>query len=118
MRLFSLTLIGLSVFLSPAAFSGEPLSNTIEVRTVSYAGLDLNTEAGARVAYRRIHAAARGVCSYLYTLEPGQRRYIWDTCVRDATARAVVDIGAPGLTAYATSRIGVLTKAPSVASND
>jgi len=118
MRLSSLTLIVLGVFLSPAVFSGEYPSKVFNVRTVSYAGLDLSTEAGARVAYRRIHSAAQGVCSYLYTLEPGQRRHIWDTCVRDAIARAVVGIGAPGLTAYATARIGALTKAPTVASND
>ncbi len=104
--------------LSPLAFSGEYPSKAFDVRTVSYAGLDLSTEAGARAAYRRIHSAAKGVCSHLYTLELGQARHIWDICVRDAIARAVLDIGAPGLTAYATARIGALTKAPTVASND
>jgi UrcA family protein len=118
MRLSSLTLIVLGVFLSPAVFSGEYPSKEYNVRTVSYAGLDLSTEAGARVAYRRIRSAAKGVCSHLHTLEPGQRRHIWETCVNDATARAVVDVGVPGLTAYATARIGALAKVSSVASND
>jgi len=118
MRLSSLTLIVLGVFFSSAVFSGEYPSKVFNVRTVSYAGLDLSTEAGARVAYRRIHSAAKGVCSHLYTLELGQRRHIWETCVRDTIARAVVDIGAPGLTAYAAPRIGTPTKAPTVASND
>lgn len=118
MRLSSLTLIVLGVFLSPAVYSGEYPSKVYNVRTVSYAGLDLSTEAGARAAYRRIHTAAKGVCSHLYTLELGQRRHLWDTCVRDAIARAVAGVGAPGLTAYATARIGALPQSPTVASND
>ncbi len=118
MRLSILTLIGLGVFSSPAAFSGEHLGKPAEVRTVSYAGLDLSTEAGARVAYRRIRNAAQGVCRDLYTLEPGQRRHIWDTCVQDTIARAVLDIGAAGLTAYAKARIGAITEAPTVVSNN
>jgi UrcA family protein len=118
MRLSSLSLIVLGVFLSPAVFSGEYPRAVFNVRTVSYAGLDLTTEAGAGVAYRRIHSAAKAVCSHLYTLELGQRRHAWDTCVRDAIARAVLDIGAPGLTAYATAQIGAPTKDPTVASKD
>jgi UrcA family protein len=116
-RLSGLTLISLGVLSSPAAFSGEYPSKASETRTVSYAGLDLSTEAGARVAYRRIHSAAQGVCRDLYTLEPGQRRHIYETCIRDTISRAVTDIGAPGLTAYATARIGAPAKALEVASN-
>ena len=117
MRLSSLTLIVLGVFLSSAVWAGEYPSKEFNVRTVSYAGLDLSTEAGAQEAYSRIHRAAKGVCSHLYTLELGQRRHLWDTCVRDAMARAVVGIGAPRLTAYAAAQLGALTKAPTVASN-
>ena len=87
----------------------ESPSTLHDVRTVSYEGLDLSTAAGVRVAYRRIRAAAQGVCSHLHTLELGQRRHAWELCVRDATARAVADIGAPGLTAYATARMAAVT---------
>jgi UrcA family protein len=116
MRLSSLTLILL--ISSPAAFSGEDPSTTSNVRTVSFAGLDLNTQAGAGVAYSRIRSAARAVCSHLHTLELGQRRQIWDACVNDAIARAVAGIEAPGLTAYAAARMTARVKAPTVASND
>jgi UrcA family protein len=118
MRLSSLTLIVLGMFLSPAVFSAEYTSKDYNVRTVSYAGLDLNTEAGAQIAYRRIHSAAKGVCGHLYTLELGLRRHLWDTCVRDAISRAVADIGAPRLTAYARAQNGAPAKPPTVASND
>lgn len=114
MRSSSLMLIGLGVLVSYGVFSAEHPIVPDDVRTVSYAGLDLSSEAGARVAYRRIRAAAQGVCSSLHTLVPGQQRYIWETCVRDATARAVADIGAPGLTAYASARMGGSIKARTV----
>jgi UrcA family protein len=114
-RFSGLTLISLGALLSPCAFSEEYPSKLYNVRTVSYEGLDLSTAAGARVAYRRIRVAAQGVCSHLHTLELGQRRDGWEICVRDATARAVADIGAPGLTAYATARMRAPIKAPDVA---
>jgi len=109
MRLSRLTLISLGVLLSPCAFPEEHPSKLHDVRTVSYAGLDLSTEAGARVAYRRIRVAAQGVCSHLHTLVLGQQRQVWEACVRDATSRAVADIGVPRLTAYATARLGMPT---------
>lgn len=118
MRLSSLTLIVLGVFLSQAVLADEYPSKVYNVRTVSYAGLNLNTEAGAREAYSRIRSAAKGVCSHLYTLELGQRRHIWETCVNDAIARAVADVRAPALTAYAAAQIGTPAKAPTVASNE
>lgn len=101
MRVSGLTLISVGMLLSPCAFPEEHPSKFHEVRTVSYAGLDLSTEAGAQVAYRRIRVAAQGVCSHLHTLVLGEQRQAWEVCVRDATARAVADIGAPRLTAYA-----------------
>ena len=118
MRFSGLTLISLVVLSSPCAFPDEPPSKLHNVRTVSYAGLDLSTEAGVRVAYRRLRVAAQGVCSHLHTLELGQRRHRWETCVRDATARAVADVGAPGLTAYATARMGAPIKDPKVAASE
>lgn len=106
MRLSGLTLISLGLLLSPCAFPQEHPSKFNDVRTVSYAGLDLGTEAGVRVAYGRIRLAAKGVCSHLHTLVLGQQRQVWEVCVRDATARAVADIDVPRLTAYATARLG------------
>ena len=117
MRSSGLTLIALGILLSPCAFTEEYPSKVYNVRTVSYAGLDLNTAAGVRVAYGRIRLAAKGVCSHLHTLEFGERRHSWEVCVRDATARAVADIGAAGLTAYATARIGAPIEAPQMAAS-
>jgi UrcA family protein len=117
MRLSGLTLISLGVLLSPCAFPQEHPSKWHDVRTVSYEGLDLSTEAGARVAYRRIQVAAQGVCSHLHTLVLGEQRKAWEVCVRDATARAVADIGAPGLTAYAATKLGAPIKTAEMAAS-
>jgi UrcA family protein len=118
MRLSSLTLIGLGVLLSPSAFSEEYPSELYNIQTVSYKGLDLSTEAGVRVAYRRIHVAAQSVCSHLHTLVLGQLRQRWEVCVRDATSRAVADIGAAGLTAYAAARLGAPVGGPELAASE
>jgi UrcA family protein len=115
MRRSELTLLALGVLLSTCAYPEDHSTTSHDVRTVSYEGLDLSTEAGARVAYRRIHVAAQGVCSHLHTLVLGEQRHAWEVCVRDAMARAVADIGAPGLTAYAKARIGAPVEDPQVA---
>jgi UrcA family protein len=117
MRLSRLTLISLTLLLSPCAFAEERPTPFHDVRTVSYAGLDLGTEAGARAAYGRIRIAAKGVCSHLHTLVLGQQRQPWEICVRDATARAVADIGVPRLTAYAAARLGAPIKTSEMAAS-
>jgi|HubBroStandDraft_1064217.scaffolds.fasta_scaffold06418_6 UrcA family protein len=72
-----------------------------ETRSVSlsYADLDLTSQAGAATLYHRIQGAAREVCGYedqRLALLPYVNR-----CNRSAIARAVAAVNAPLLTAIA-----------------
>ena len=59
-------------------------------RHVSFAGLDLNTPAGAQSFYVRLKSAARSLCS---SHDPVDRGPSWTyrECVEDALARVVRD---------------------------
>ena len=72
----------------------------VEVRrkVVGFADLDLSREAGVKVLYQRIKAAAESVCSPLrrtrsLAMEPG-----WRDCRNTAVANAVADVDHPLLT--------------------
>jgi UrcA family protein len=65
--------------------------------TVSYADLDLSHPAGAAVLYRRIHTAAKEVCSPLETrIDAGMQ---FDACVDAAVLDAVKAVNRPALSA-------------------
>ena len=73
------------------AHAGEP---TVATARVSYADLNLQSEAGVRALYRRLERAAERVC------DGADRRSIgWRECYETALAGAVKNIGAPQLTA-------------------
>ena len=55
---------------------------------VSYADLDVSHEAGVRILYARIHAAAEKVCSPL-SQRDAQLTGAWYKCLDDATSQAV-----------------------------
>ena len=80
--------------------NGEPLT-----KVVSYAGLNLNGEAGARTLYGRLRMAAAQVCA------PFKGNTLWEKtnwreCADRALARSVAKIDEPVLTAYHLSRAG------------
>ena len=67
-------------------------------KVVPFADLDLSREAGVKVLYQRIKAAAESVCSPLrrarsLAVEPG-----WRDCRNAAVANAVADVDHPLLT--------------------
>lgn len=114
MKTLRVLLLALSVLSARAALAGETNTALVNQVAVSYAGLDLSSQNGAATLYRRIRVAAQSVCKELYTLTLGQRRHKWDLCVRDAIARAVLNVNAPALTAYTTARIGDLGNAVAI----
>jgi|SRR5882724_7332564 len=75
----------------------------IPQQTVSYADLNLNSTQGIAALYRRVHAAARQVCSYYDSRELALASR-WRSCVTSASERAIAAANLPALTQYAQSR--------------
>ena len=69
---------------------------------VSYADLDLNTQAGAATLYGRLRGAARQLCGYEGTTFTDQA--IWNECVKRAVGDAVAKVNSPQLTALYTGK--------------
>ncbi len=65
---------------------------------VSFADLDLSTDAGARTLYRRIQGAARNVCP-IVDIRDLARSIEARACRREAIDRAVLAVGSPRLAA-------------------
>jgi len=68
---------------------------------VSYAGLDLTSEQGAKVLYERISAAADQVCPSA-DLRNLRAYYESRVCRKEAIARAIQEVGNPKLAAILT----------------
>jgi UrcA family protein len=103
-RHIALAAIACAVALTTPAMAdqsdGEPLT-----KIVSYADLNLNGEAGARVLHGRLRMAAAQVCAPLRGTSLRERTN-WRDCVDPALARAVAKVDEPMLTAYHLSRTG------------
>jgi UrcA family protein len=109
-RHIALAAVACGVALSMPAMAdqsdGEPLT-----RIVSYADLNLNGEAGARVLHGRLRMAAAQVCAPLRGTTLREKANFRD-CVDPALARAVAKVDDPMLSAYHLSRTGT-AEAPS-----
>jgi len=96
--LFAVAMSGTGTAFAGGTDSGDA---TPSVR-VSYAGLDLASDAGAQILYRRIANAAERVC------ENGGSRELTATwarrrCERQAIARAIEQVGNPKVAAILAS---------------
>jgi UrcA family protein len=90
-----------ALYLAPeaAAQASEPMS-----RSVSYADLNLDNEAGARAMLRRIRHAARDVCDDTWGRTSLRQRSYVRACVREAMERAVAELDRPVVTALYQDR--------------
>jgi UrcA family protein len=70
----------------------------VRQQVVSYADLNLESEADAAILLSRIESAARRLCSVGISPMPLELQRHLRMCVEDATARAVADVNAPPLT--------------------
>ena len=88
--------LGLASFAQAALAGPSSDPNQSSVR-VSLAGLDLHSEAGAKIALHRIQSAATDVCG----VETDARLIVgWNrSCTTQAVERAVADLGNPIVTA-------------------
>jgi len=77
----------------------------ISTTKVAYGDLNLQTEAGARTLYRRLQAAAAGVCGVAEHRDLG-RWLDWRQCYQKALMDAVDGIGAPTLLAVHRRSVG------------
>lgn len=96
-----MTLSALPVVLALSVVALGPIASarnadTVSVR-VSYSDLDLATRAGAMTVLQRITIAARDVCGPVG--DPTQYAFEFLPCVRDTTARAVMTLASPVVTA-------------------
>ena len=94
MKHLATTLIGVLTLqaFSPVSLAAEP-ADAARHKVVGFADLDLTRPAGAQQLYRRIKYAAHDVC------ETFDRLGYNPSCVDQAIARAVAEVGAPLLTA-------------------
>ena len=83
----------LGVLGSVQVLAGEPAKSI----RVSYADLDLSTQAGAQTLYHRIRGAARQVCGDEGTSYTDKA--IWRSCFKNAVGDAVAKVNSPQLTA-------------------
>lgn len=70
----------------------------MQQQVVSYADLNLDTEADAAILLSRIESAARNVCDLHRGPMPLELKTHLEACANAATARAVNDVNAPLLT--------------------
>ena len=70
---------------------------------VRASGLDLNTDAGAKEMWARIHKAAITVCEPPQDMLDAVRQRMWNSCVVDAQIRAVAALGNAKVSALAAS---------------
>jgi len=88
LALFAVCVLGTTI-----AWADPPATRSVEV---SFRDLDLSTRSDAAKLYRRIQAAARGVCQYEPTSPRGE--ITWQYCVRPAVDGAVARVNSPLLT--------------------
>jgi UrcA family protein len=72
---------------------------------VSYAGLDLTSDQGARMLYQRIASAAERVCAHSGTRDLGAYRAS-RVCERKAIAQAIEQVGNPKVAAILAETTG------------
>ena len=81
------------------AHATTTVRRVMQQQVVSFADLNLDTEADAATLLGRIKSAARRVCGVnQVSILPLALQYELQVCAKEATARAVNDVNAPLLT--------------------
>ena len=99
-RPLTLLLAGIALSGPATLFAGMPTdaADNLAAVHVSYAGLDLSSEAGAAILYRRLKVAARQVCESLNERQLTQHAR-WAACYEKALTDAVAQVNQPQVTA-------------------
>lgn len=89
----------LAVTLAGMAHATTTVRRGVQQQVVSYADLNLASEADAAILLGRIESAARKVCGLdRISILPLALQFELQVCANEATARAVNDVNAPLLT--------------------
>lgn len=89
----------LAVSLAGMAHATTTVRRNMQQQVVSYADLNLESEADAATLLSRIESAARKVCGLdRASFRPFALQFKLQVCANEATARAVNDVNAPLLT--------------------
>jgi UrcA family protein len=91
----SLCMLSWAACSSQARAGGDTV---VDIWRVSYADLNLNTEAGAEALYRRLRRAADQVCMSSGSLDAGMKA-AWRACYDKAMNSAVASVNKPMVTA-------------------
>ena len=94
----ALAVVMLSLAGAAAAAPAAGADDDQRSMTVQLADLNLDREAGAAVALRRIHSAANAVCSRDNDRHALGPYALYQPCVTDTVERAVAALGAPIVT--------------------
>jgi UrcA family protein len=86
-------------------------ATTAVSRQVSYAGLDLDTPAGADTFYARLKSAARSLCSSHDPVDRAAPSWTYRECMEGALARVVRDSNHPLLAQMFVNDYGVAVAA-------
>src|SRR5688572_28376443 len=89
--------------------------NSVPTLTVPVAGLDLASEAGQRVLYRRLQGAAETACSSLDTSRSLAIRRQFRRCVKETIAKALGQVRHPAFVAYAKARLALVNEGTTAA---
>jgi UrcA family protein len=81
----------ISLLLSGTALASANAEEPAPTVTVHFDDLNLASQAGNETLKRRIHLAAKAVCSDLDD-EPLELKFVYDRCVRDASERALESV--------------------------
>ena len=79
------------------AASASVQAEDVPSKTVKFADLNITSQAGAKVLYGRIRAAARDVCRVSTVGDPIMRPAV-SACIEKAIDKAVKDVNSPVLT--------------------
>jgi UrcA family protein len=96
---------------APASAGDEYVTHSVKV---SFADLNLSSEAGAATLYQRIRGAARTVCSPNPGERPPERYRDWKQCYETAINNAVGKVNSPLLSALHSSKAPATAAAPRV----
>lgn len=107
-HLTNLTVGIAALALSAAAVQAQPVGPEMSVR-VNVAGLDLRSEAGARVALQRVDRAAAEICGAEPDIRLLARAALYRACVRKAVEAAVASAGVPMLSELEAAKGGKTT---------
>ena len=83
----------------------DQAANDVPALTVHYSDLNLNTQAGAAILYKRIHHAAEQVCGDVDSRQLA-RAAAAQACVHQAIFSSVQSVNNPKLTSEYNTRLG------------